>query len=93
MGCQWEFRPCGEGFIIETIYHRGWFVTVRDLKALHQSRSAHVVASAFPTCWDVEVLPVGPTDTELGDVFARYVWLIDLEGRGVVLRHEDADRT
>jgi len=36
---------------------------------------------------------VGPTDTEPGDVFARYVWPIDLEGRGVVLRHEDADWT
>ena len=36
---------------------------------------------------------MGPTDTEPGDVFARYVWPIDLEGRGVVLRHEDADWT
>jgi len=77
--------------MIDSVHSSGSFVTIRDLKGLHQGGSAQVIAAAFPTCWDVEVLPVGPTDTEPGDVFARYVWLIDLEGRGVVLRHEDAD--
>ena len=71
MGCQWDFRPCGEGFILESVHSGGSFVTVRDLKGLHQRGSAQVVAAALPTCWDVEVLPVGPTDSEPGDVFAR----------------------
>jgi len=68
---QWEFRPCGDGFIIDSVHSSGSFITVRDLNGLHRGGSARVVAAAFPTCWDVEVLPVGPTDTEPGNVFAR----------------------
>jgi len=68
---QWDFRPCGEGFIINSVHSSGSFVTVRDLKGLHQGGSARVVPGSLPTCWDVEVLPVGPTDSEPGDVFAR----------------------
>lgn len=42
-------------------------------------------------CWDVEILPVGPMETEPDDVFVRYVGLSDLEGCKVILRNEDAD--
>lgn len=61
------------------------------MKGLHWGGSAQALVAAFPTCWDVEVLTLGANDAEPGDVFARYVWLVDLEGCGVVLRHEDAD--
>jgi hypothetical protein len=44
-------------------------------------------------CWDVEILPVGPMETEPDDVFVRYVGLSDLEGCKVILRDEDADST
>ena len=44
-------------------------------------------------CWDVEILPVGPIETEPDDVFVRYVGLSDLEGCKVILRNEDADST
>jgi hypothetical protein len=75
-GCQWEFRPCGEGFVINSVRSSGSFVAVQDLTGLGLCREggAQVVAEAIPTCWKVEVLQVGPTD-EVGDVFARYVSL------------------
>ena len=75
-GCQWEFRPCGEGFVINSVRSSGSFVAVQDLTGpgLCREGGAQVVAEAIPTCWKVEVLPVGPTD-EVGDVFARYVSL------------------
>lgn len=48
----------------------------------------------MPMCWEVEILPVGPTDAESDGVLARYVSLSDLEGcRMVVLRHEGTDLT
>jgi len=69
--CQWDFCPCGAGFIINSVYSSGSFVTVRpDLKDLHLDGSTQVVTGAFPTCWEVEVLPASPTDKP-GEVFAR----------------------
>jgi len=69
---QWDFCPCGAGFIINSVYNSGTFVTVQpgDLKGLHRNGSMQVVTGAFPTCWEVEVLPVRPTDKP-GEVFAR----------------------
>jgi len=81
----------GSSSTASTAVARLSIVTVRGLKGLHLEGSAQALAAAFPTCWDVEVLTPGANDTEPGDIFARYVWLIDIEGRGVVLCHEDAD--
>ena len=53
--------------------------------------STQALAGAFPMCWDVELLTTGANGIEPGDIFARYMWLIDIEGRVVVLCHEDAD--
>ena len=90
-GCQWDFRRCGEGFILDSVHSSGSCITVPDLKGLYWGGSAQALASAFPTCWDVEILTLGANDAEPGDVFARYVWIIDLEGHGLVLLHEDTD--
>jgi len=69
---QWEFCPCGEGFVINSVHSNSSFVDVRNLTGLGLRREggAQVIAGATPTCWKVEVLPVGPTD-DVGDVFAR----------------------
>jgi len=66
---QWEFCPCGTGFIISSVQN-GSFLAVQDLSRLHNG-STPVYPGSLPMCWDVEILPVGPTDTELDDVFAR----------------------
>lgn len=80
---QWEFRPCGKGFIISSIHSSGSFLMVQDLKGLHLEGSAQVVTGTFPTCWEVEVMDdrnaPGPVD-EPGDTFARYVSWRDLAG-------------
>jgi len=68
---QWDFLPCGEGFILGGVHSSGLFVTVRDLKGLHWGGSAQALATAFPTCWDVEILAPGAVDTEPGDVLVR----------------------
>jgi len=68
---QWDFLPCGEGFILGGVHSSGLFVTVRDLKGLHWGGSAQALAAAFPTCWDVEILAPGAVDTEPGDVLVR----------------------
>jgi hypothetical protein len=82
---QWEFSPCGTGFIINSV-HNGSFLAVRDLSRLHMEGSTQVVPGSLPMCWDVEILPVGPTGMEPDDVFARYVSLNSLEGHGVAQR-------
>jgi len=91
---QWEFRPCGKGFIINSVHSSDLFLMLRDLKGLHLEGSAQVVTGTFPTCWEVEVMgdrsAPGPVDEPGdGDIFARYVsWLA-----GFVPRREDADLT
>jgi len=84
--CQWEFCPCGTGFIINSIRTSCLFVAVQDLNSLHLEGSTKAIPGPLPMCWNVELLPLGPTDTEPEDVLARYVSLSDLEGCGVVLR-------
>lgn len=80
---QWEFRPCGKGFIISSVHSSGSFLMLQDLKGLHLEGSAQVVTGTFPTCWEVEVMDdrnaPGPVD-EPGDTFARYVSWRDLAG-------------
>jgi len=72
-GQQWEFCPCGTGFIINSIRANDFklFVAVQDLNSLHLEGSTKVVPRSLPMCWNVELLPVGPADTELEDVLAR----------------------
>ena len=69
--CQWDFCPCGAGFTINSVYSSGSFITIRpDLKGLHLDGSMQVVTGAFPTCWEVEVLPVSLADKP-GEIFAQ----------------------
>ena len=53
---QWNFHPCGTGFIIRSACINELFLTVRDLKRLHLNGAAEVVTDTFPTCWEVEVM-------------------------------------
>ena len=91
--CQWEFSPCGTGFIINNIRANGLFVAVQDLNNLHLEGSTKAIPGSLPMCWNVELLPPGPTDTEPEEVLVRYVRPSDLEGCGVMLRHEGTDIT
>jgi len=77
---QWEFRPCGAGFIIGSVFKSDLFLAVRDLKGLHLEGAVAVVTDTFPTCWEVEVIPDGDKcgnaedsaeDDEKGDVDVR----------------------
>jgi len=76
---QWEFHPCGKGFIINSAHSSNLFLMLRDLKGLHLEGSAQVVTGTFPTCWEVEVdamddsldrSATGPADKP-GDIFAH----------------------
>jgi hypothetical protein len=87
---QWDFRPCGKGYIINSVHSSGSFLMLQDLKGLHLEGSAQVVTGTFPTCWEVEVTmddrnAPGPVD-EPGDIFARYVSRRDLAGFKVLIR-------
>ena len=72
---QWEFRPCGAGFIIKNV-SSGSFLAVEDLQGIHVESSVEVVTGDFPTCWEMEVLDNGSAEDDEGeneDVYARYV--------------------
>lgn len=77
---QWEFHPCGSGFIIGSVYRSYLFLAVRDWKGLQSEEAAEVVTDTFPTCWEVELLNYGnesrdtedgADDDERGDVYVR----------------------
>jgi hypothetical protein len=77
---QWEFHPCGAGFVISSVFRSGSFLAVRDLKGLHLEEAAEVVTETFPTCWEVEVMnngnksgnsEDGTEDDVKGDVYVR----------------------
>jgi len=77
---QWEFHPCGAGFVIGSVVGRDSFLAVRDLKGLHLEQAAEVVLETFPTCWELEVMDNGigkraaedgAEDDENGDVYVR----------------------
>ncbi|KAN0103699.1 hypothetical protein V8E52_011724 [Russula decolorans] len=77
---QWEFHPCGAGFIIGSVVRSGSFLAVRDLKGLHLEGASQVVTETYPTCWEVEVMnngdksrnvEDGAEDDEKGDVYVR----------------------
>jgi hypothetical protein len=56
---QWEFHPCGSGFVIGSAVRSDSFLAVRDLKGLHLEGAAKVDLETFPTCWEVEVMHNG----------------------------------
>jgi len=56
---QWEFLPCGPGFIINSVKSSDLFLTLQDLKRLYLEGSAQLVTGTFPTCWEVEVMDNG----------------------------------
>jgi hypothetical protein len=89
-GRQWEFRPCGEGYTISSVYNDKLFLTVRDPKELYQEGRVQIVTGAFPTCWEVEVMGIAESPYE---VFVRYVVLSELEAPVTVLYHECPDST
>jgi len=71
---QWEFRPCGAGFIIKNV-SSGSFLVLEDLQGLRET-SVEVDAGDFPTCWEMEVMDNGSAEDgedENEDVYARYV--------------------
>jgi len=65
---QWEFRPCGEGFTINSVFNSKLFLTVRDLKELQLEGRVQIVTGTFPTCWEVEVMGIAEKPYE---VFVR----------------------
>jgi hypothetical protein len=72
---QWEFRPCGAGYLIISV-KTGSFLVVRDVKGL-LGGAADVVTGGFPTCWELEIMYTGNRtaedgiEDEKGDVYAR----------------------
>jgi hypothetical protein len=73
---QWDFHPCGTGFIISSVYTNSLFLAVRDWKGLHLEGAAEVVTETLPTCWEVEVMnnsdgSGNAKDDEKRDVYVR----------------------
>ena len=76
---QWEFHPCGAGFIVSSVFNSDLFLAVRDWKELHLEGATEVVTENIPTCWEVEVMNNGNEsrdaedgeDDEKGDVYVR----------------------
>ncbi|KAH9991303.1 hypothetical protein BJV77DRAFT_1008864 [Russula vinacea] len=72
---QWDFRPCGAGYLISSAKN-GSFLVVRDITRLLEG-AAEVVTGPFPTCWELEVMYNGNRtagngiEDENGDVFVR----------------------
>jgi hypothetical protein len=69
---QWEFRPCGSGFIVKNV-GSGSFLVLEDLQRLKET-SVEVVTGDFPTCWEMEVMDNGRAEDgedENEDVYTR----------------------
>ncbi|KAI0287758.1 hypothetical protein BC826DRAFT_900182, partial [Russula brevipes] len=64
---QWEFHPCGAGFIIKNVGRDASFLAVEDLHGLQLDENVQVVTGDFPTCWEMEVMDNGSADDDEDD--------------------------
>ena len=51
-GLQWEFVRFGEGYAVRSVCERTYLSV--DLAAFVGAGSAPAVATAYPTCWEIE---------------------------------------
>jgi hypothetical protein len=84
---QWEFHPCGAGFVIKNV-SSGSFLTVEDLVGLHHDKSTEVITGDFPMCWEMEVMDNASAEDDENvdeDVYTRYVSIVVMPGAARVL--------